>query len=204
MSRHLSLLVVLLAIAYNASADYRHMQLHEALDKADHIVIGKITLVGESYFQFAVDTVLKGNIRHSIKVKKFKNWTCASRYSDYKKGQEEILLLARNESGEYYPIGGGNEGEIPISQDSVYYGNNNWSLYESREYKVGDIDINGIACGKKQFIEAITYYIANRTELENRWRNDQSSKWKPIITRDKSMDIIINSLRRTQKIQKIK
>jgi hypothetical protein len=52
-------------------------------------------------------------------VRKFEAWNCGKRWFDYEVGQISVFFLRRLHSA-WYPMGGGNEGELPIHGKRVY------------------------------------------------------------------------------------
>ncbi len=113
-----SLLLVLLSLWLPARADYNAYGLHALIFKADLIVYGEIVNVGEADFTLKVEGAIEGEF-DKLKVKKFKNWTCAQRWTEYEVGQRALFFLGIS-GGKAYVLGAGNEGELPFATDSVY------------------------------------------------------------------------------------
>ncbi len=110
-------LLILLAffLSIKAEADYFPLRLYDMILNADKICWGSIEKLDSTFFYVADNSSSKHQL---IKVKRFKNWTCASRYANYKVGQKVILFL-QNEKKHFSIMSAGGEGEIPIINDSV-------------------------------------------------------------------------------------
>ena len=85
--------------------------------KADEIVYGHIKKLDKSYFY--LDDTTSHN-RKTIKIMRFHNWACASRYEEYKVGQK-VLLFLKKKGDYFYIMSAGGEGEIAIINDSVSF-----------------------------------------------------------------------------------
>lgn len=102
--------------------------LNELAGGAELIVIGDVTRVDAETFQFRVSRVVVGeSSTRQIEVRKFQNWTCAWRWTDYAIEQRLLLFLIHDSehpgAGERWRIiGGADEGEMPILNDDVYPG----------------------------------------------------------------------------------
>jgi hypothetical protein len=105
-------------------AKYARIPLPQLIDMSELIVEGKIIHVSLFTVRIEILEVVKGELttKKKLTVSKFSNWECASRWSEYKKGQTELLFLVRNDLRIVWkPIGIGNEGEMPIENDFLYY-----------------------------------------------------------------------------------
>lgn len=117
MIRFFSLLLLILWSNF-ASAKFSPLEIHEMIVAADKIVHGKIVDLDATHFYFEVEGS-PTNDSGVLKVRRFEDWACASRWTFYKKGQKLLLFLTSWE-GELMPMGGGDEGELPIKGESVY------------------------------------------------------------------------------------
>lgn len=82
---------------------------------ADRISWGKIVKLENNFFYLADNS---SPDKELIKVRKFKDWACASRFAAYEVGQEVVLLM-KKEKDHFSIMSAGGEGEIPIINDSV-------------------------------------------------------------------------------------
>lgn len=109
----------------DAVAKYRPYPFFEMLLLAESIVAGTILKVHRKHIVFEVQETLLGptTSRDTIKIQKFRNWTCASRWAPYHQGQTLVMVMRK------YPdpstdmlkaIGSGNEGELPWVDSKVY------------------------------------------------------------------------------------
>lgn len=90
-------------------------------------------------------------------VDKFEDWTCASRFTSYKSRQKEFLFVKKNKAtGHYYPLGAGNEGEVPIIDNFVYYRGQYLAIdTATKVYNVYSGIVRGYRYKKSEFIQAI-------------------------------------------------
>ncbi len=106
-----------------ALAKYRPYAFFEMLLLAESIVAGTILKVHRKHIVFAVQETFLGptTSRDTIKIQKFRNWTCASRWAPYHQGQTLVMVTRKDsESGMLKAIGSGNEGELPWVGAKVY------------------------------------------------------------------------------------
>jgi hypothetical protein len=112
------LFAVALWSATYASAKKMEMAIESVILSADLIVIGQIESDGIGSYAFSVQETLHGDTAlKTIRVKKWKEWTCDSRDFKIKKGQRLLLLLGKEES-DYYPINA-STGEVPVRHGSI-------------------------------------------------------------------------------------
>ncbi|WP_297798568.1 hypothetical protein [uncultured Eudoraea sp.] len=112
------LIVLLLLLSNTVKADYITPSLNDLILKADKILYGEIQCVDES----VIEVKVYGSINHdseSITILKFKEWNCGKRWNEYRVGQTSLFFLKYRHGG-YRPMGGGNEGELPIVRSKVY------------------------------------------------------------------------------------
>lgn len=99
---------------------YIATSLIQLVERAACISYGRIVAVGKEEFKIVVLQNVKACKQHdTITIRKFNNWTCASRYSAYAVGQEAVFFLS-SYKGKLAPIGGGNEGELIVKHDTGY------------------------------------------------------------------------------------
>ena len=126
MLRVIFIVASILLLPLAAEAKYRALSLNDLLAKSDLVVSGTITKVDAKNFQFKLTEIIVGKCDvKSIEVKRFVNWPCASRWTEYKSGQKLLLCLSvkRDSSGKaqsYTIRSAGGEGEMPIVDEQVY------------------------------------------------------------------------------------
>lgn len=104
------------------SAKYEPQILSRLIDNATLIGRGEIIKIEGSQILIRLDELYKGKTNTKIlKVNKFKDWTCAWRWTPYKIGQKELLFLKNSSFESYDILGSGNEGEMPIFLNILYY-----------------------------------------------------------------------------------
>ncbi len=115
-----SLALLLTLACSTAQAKYSPIPFIEMVMHADAIVYGTIHEVGEQNFTLHVLGQLDdAPYQKVMTIKKFRDWTCAQRWTKYKKGQSVLLFLTLND-GNYHIMSAGGEGEMPIYEDDVY------------------------------------------------------------------------------------
>lgn len=127
-SHALLVAALLLAGPADAFAAYLRTSFAELAGGADVIVVGTITDVAAETFEFNVHELVAGeNVGPKLTVRRFKDWTCASRGAPYREGQTLLLFLRtfytdceRSRSGGWRIMGAGAEGEMPIAGNHVY------------------------------------------------------------------------------------
>ena len=142
---HKILLLLWGLIAFKTSkADYDALSISQLIDKSELIAQCKIIQISDGYFEIQIIEIVKGSLASSkIKVEKFQNWTCASRYSDYQIGQIELIFLRKNAFHDFWNVlGSGNEGEMQIEDNFLYY---------SAKYTIGSEKLDSIPIGKGVF-----------------------------------------------------
>lgn len=104
---------------------YRPLEIYELAVGAEEIVYGEVTEIDSLTYTLRIEGSLTDK-DEEIQVFKFKNWPCAWRWTDYKVGQKLFLFLKKYNGekeefqGIYYSMSAGNEGELPLFNDSVF------------------------------------------------------------------------------------
>lgn len=102
-------------------ADYSPTILTHMMLGSDFAGYGEVTSLEGEFFTFkVVGKTIGETAPKTLKVKKYKNWTCAFRWTEYAVGQQVFLFLRKNEAGEWIIMSGGGEGEMPIQDGNVY------------------------------------------------------------------------------------
>jgi hypothetical protein len=208
-------LFILLFMPNILSADYSPKTIYEMIIKADEIVYGEIVSLDSSNYTLRIDGNLTGDFEF-IKIKRFTDWSCASRWTDYKVGQKLLLFLIFH-NNRWITMSGGAEGELPIQNDSVYIsygslvplppppppGEESNKVYQAQlaaaidfeldEYQVYDKIFFGRAVEFRTFLATVikirdcfTFNYANYNEITDGEMNCDDS-----ILMDESLDLII-------------
>lgn len=111
-------ILCLLTISYNCRAEYKPLDLYEMAIKAEKIVYGTIIGLDSTTFTLKIEGSLTSD-SGNIKIERFENWPCASRWTEYKVGQQLFLFLI-TWNGKLVSMSGGNEGELPVFNNSVF------------------------------------------------------------------------------------
>ncbi|WP_133249935.1 hypothetical protein [Marinifilum breve] len=115
--KHL-IIILLVFFSCNAKAKYRPLKLYEMVIKADKIVYGTISELDSTTLTLKIEGSLT-NDSGTLKIERFEDWTCASRWTEYKIGQRVFLFLT-SWKGKLIAMSAGNEGELPIVKNSVF------------------------------------------------------------------------------------
>lgn len=115
--------IAFLAAAWPTQAKVRPISSVELLG-ADLIFVGTIADVGKETITVEVNECIVGACDERIQVAKFKDWTCAARWTKYRDGQKILFFVAAptdpSGKGPLRILGGADEGEIPIVDDNAY------------------------------------------------------------------------------------
>jgi hypothetical protein len=118
MTKKYLFIISFLAFSFQVKASYSAYEIYEMIIKADKIVLGKIISQDSTTFTFRIKespTLDSGD----IVIEKFSDWACAARWNDYKVDQELLIFLS-NYKGKFVAMSGGNEGELPVRNDSIF------------------------------------------------------------------------------------
>jgi hypothetical protein len=115
-----ALLLALLPIsAIRAPVKYTPYEFHELIGQAKVIAAGTIAALDDERFSLRVEHWVWGAPEVAeLRVRRFKDWTCASRWAKYEVGQRVVVFLAKQEDG-WRILSGGGEGEMPLVGDRV-------------------------------------------------------------------------------------
>jgi hypothetical protein len=111
------LVLLLLFAAFTSNAKKENLPIEIVASFADLIVTGEINSVHGLTYSFKVSETLKGKVRGTITVRKFREWMCDTRRLPHKKGQKLCLFLKKGIAG--WNIINGSTGEMIISNDSL-------------------------------------------------------------------------------------
>ncbi|MEQ8926439.1 MAG: hypothetical protein RLO81_11535 [Fulvivirga sp.] len=116
--KRILIISTLLLSGLTSRADYRPLELYEMIIKAEKIVYGTIVELDSNHFTLEVECSLTSD-SGTLKIVRFQDWACASRWTEYELGQRLFLFLT-TWKGELVSMSGGNEGEHPIVNNTVY------------------------------------------------------------------------------------
>ena len=116
--KRIVIIVSFLLTSFSSRADYDPLLLYEMIIKAEKIVYGTIVDVDSNHFTLKIEGSLTSDAG-TLKIARFQNWVCASRWTEYEVGQRLFLFLT-TWNGELMSMSGGNEGELPIVNNTVY------------------------------------------------------------------------------------
>ncbi len=101
-------------------AKYSPLMLSQLIDDAKLIGNVEIIKIDEKQIIVKFSEFFKGSSKNKIlKINKFENWTCATRWAAYKVGQKELIFVKYSENKELVILGSGNEGEMPIHNNEL-------------------------------------------------------------------------------------
>jgi len=176
-------LVLQISVITNIKADYSRLLFHEVLNLSELIVLGEIKVVDSLYFYVNIKETLKGKTEsYSIKIRKFENWSCASRWGKYKVHQKGIFALNRKK-GNWQITGFGNEGEMPIENENLFF-ITTFGLkggYTYKKYSALKFNLTDAKEGIKKYLEIeeeLEKMITNKTLLSYYSKNEVLKKIK--------------------------
>lgn len=165
-----------------SNAKYDPLLVSQLIDKSTIIGVGEIKSIENRNVLVLFSDVIKGKLTNrTLKIEKFENWTCASRWTNYKKGQKIMFFLTMSKEGIYKILGSGNEGELPIAKEKIYYK----SLYggldkTSTKFVVYGSDLYGYSFNFLDVKNGILEYISNRLTYHKiaKQKNNEKQKIK--------------------------
>jgi len=131
------------APASPGAARYVRYRLYELAALSDVIVSGEIRVLDELEFELRVDDIVLGEPMRALRVRRFQDWTCAGRWTEYAVGQRVLLFLRRSseQPDSLFILGAGGEGEMPLHQERVIVGNAH--DYRVRGYELAEHEVAG-------------------------------------------------------------
>ena len=163
-------------------AKYDPLLVSQLIDKSTIIGVGEIKSIENRNVLVLLSDVIKGKLTNrTLKIEKFENWTCASRWTNYKKGQKIMFFLTMSKEGIYNILGSGNEGELPIAKEKIYYKSLDGGLDEtSTKFVVYGSDLYGYSFNFLDVKNGILEYISNRLTYHKiaKQKNNEKQKIK--------------------------
>lgn len=171
--RNILLLLTIALLNWNAAqASYLGTNLPALAEGSNIIVYGRIVAVEQATFKVAVIKRIRLSVASdTLTIRKFHNWTCAARYTEYKTGQEAVFFLQLTKDNKLRVMGAANEGELIVRSNTAYirdYGQERVTSstiqFISSYSKFISIDIGTVIKGLRLYIdnlEAITKELKN-------------------------------------------
>jgi hypothetical protein len=173
------IIFLLLIFTSVCNAKYSPLLISQLIDNSKVIGIGEIKNVEGKQISVLFVELIKGKLANrTVKINQFENWTCASRWTNYKKGQKIMFFLSA-ENGVYKILGSGNEGELPIQGKKTYYK----SLYggldkDSNKYIVYGAELYGYVYNMLDVKNGILEYISNKLSFHKIAKQKNTKKAK--------------------------
>jgi len=173
------IIFLLLIFTSLCNAKYSPLLISQLIDNSKVIGIGEIKNVEGKQISVLFVELIKGKLANrTVKINQFENWTCASRWTNYKKGQKIMFFLSA-ENGVYKILGSGNEGELPIQGKKTYYK----SLYggldkDSNKYIVYGAELYGYVYNILDVKNGILDYISNKLSFHKIAKQNKTKKAK--------------------------
>jgi len=124
--RYLLILIISVTFVLTARADYSYMRLSNLVCQADYAAKGTIVGLDRNYFYLDVEEYLLDTLEFdTLKIQRFENWNCGTRYRAYEIGQTELVFFRKSnyviEAYDLLGYGAGGEFELRIKNDSIFY-----------------------------------------------------------------------------------
>jgi hypothetical protein len=124
--KYIVLLFALLHFALPSKAEYGYMHIARLICEADYGAVGTIVKLDKSYFYLKVEGYILDKLEFdTLKIQRFADWPCGRRFYEYQIGQKELVFFRKSNyvigDFELLGYGGGDEFELPIKDDSIYY-----------------------------------------------------------------------------------
>ena len=183
MKYGLSVFIIVLSINY-CQADYSPITLPKLIETSDLILHIEITKDIDERIEARILEVIKGDYKlRNIMVEKFEDWTCASRWSEYQIGQRELIFLQKHRKDNTWIImGAGNEGEMPIENDKLYYKSPffvNGYFHPEKNYELKEGNIHAIRYELSTALEGLKMYLEEQMAIEKMTDNHKIIDYYP-------------------------
>jgi len=172
----LKALTIFFLLSSNIILDYSPLSIKQLINQAEIIAKCEIISMDETTFTVKFIDVIKGQTAKKLKINKFKNWTCGSRAIDYKVGQTELIFLSKYKN-HWIALGAGNEGEIFMQKDIVYYRQYIPLKKSDNHFEIEGKKFRGIIFEYKDVKEAINYYLQNSDSI-NKMSEEEKLNFK--------------------------
>lgn len=107
-----------LLVSRPATATYDPPSFSQCVFDSHVIVVGRIETLRDTDYDLRVEDWIAGaNPAATLRVQRFKDWTCARREPAYATGQRLVAFLGRGDDG-FFTVGGGCEGDV-VLEDGV-------------------------------------------------------------------------------------
>ena len=143
--RHIIILTIFIACNLTIMGKKITYPIEIVAGTADLIVIGEITQVNKTTFNFRIEETIKGQRLEMILVNQLIDWECDTRQSKYASGQRLFLFLSKGKK--VWTIINGTTGEIPIIKGELTLMNEEYKhiRYKFNPYKLGLVEFkNGM------------------------------------------------------------
>ncbi len=159
------LALILLAPGKSSGADpaaeYDRYKLFELVACADVVVAGTISGLDGQYFTLEVERWIVGSLaERSLRIRRFRNWTCAGRWTAYASGQRVAVFLGRTDTEQpaMEILGAGGEGEMPLLGSDVVVRGYEIRDVPASDHDVKDVDVRGSLVSLDELASAVIAY----------------------------------------------
>lgn len=167
MTRLLYIFALLTLIWTKAQAAYSETYLTTLIEKSEIIVYGKIIAVDDETFSVVSLSKIKTTSKHdTLIIRKFVNWTCAHRYSQYEIGQEAVFFLYKDKDNNLRTMGAANEGELIVKADTAYIADYAQKTFPSKKIDFISKYAHFIIVDLKTLIQGLKIYLDNIDVIE--------------------------------------
>jgi hypothetical protein len=151
-----------LLVGATAQADYSPLFTTEMIGRADVIALGTVEEVGTEDFALHVEQMLHGADAGPLRVRSFRDWTCASRWAPYRVGQRLILFLTAGTASDprWAILGAGDEGEMLVEGDTVHHQLWPDRRQRARTHHVTGGRFHGVTAPLPDVVDALAAYRA--------------------------------------------
>jgi hypothetical protein len=180
--KNINLICFFLIFTSISYAKYDPLLVSRLIDKSEIIGIGEIKSIENNNVLVIFSDVIKGKLANrTLKIVQFNDWTCADRWTKYKKEQKIMFFLTISKEGNYVILGSGDEGELPIVNEKIFYK----SLYggldkNATKFIVYGADLYGYSFNVLDVKNGIIEYISNRLTYHKiaKQKNNEKAKIK--------------------------
>ncbi|MBW4362821.1 hypothetical protein [Flavobacterium taihuense] len=150
---------------------------------ADIIVIGEIDIVKDNSYTFKISETIKGQVYKTISVRKFKEWTCDTRFGKVKKGQRLCLFLKKGSTN--WTIINGSTGELLILNNYITLGGDEEYIHVDYKFTPYRLSVQEFKNGIREFSKCYRFigeydFMDKKAHFEQICDDKQISKFKSI------------------------
>ncbi|MBS1635709.1 MAG: hypothetical protein JST26_07275 [Bacteroidetes bacterium] len=177
MKKTLSILVFMTLVSLPVFASYIGTSLPALVEKSDIIVYGRILSVNKESFRILTIRKIKSfTSGDTLTLQKFANWSCASRYTSYKAGQEAIYFIQTDTAHVLRVMGAANEGELVVKEKVAYIASIGNKAYPAQKVDFLSKYTTFVSLSLETVLKGLQIYLDNLEQITRELNTDSPGK----------------------------